>query len=485
MSNQSKSGRKTFHPYKLWIPENLNIEELLNSYPPEFKYYKDCFIYILHLIVSIPVGLKDYDIEKHKGFTPINKVILSRRIHNYKRYIEYLIRHGIIEEGTSYMPGHYSMGLKFRPQYVTKVRGIYIRKNTLIKSIIEKPEHRDMEAEKELAFLKKWINSKLTIDIEMAKEFLESDKETTRRKHVEKRAHQRTNKSWVSIDEIVIMTYNMRFIVADKINEGKYHHPTVDRTSGRFHSPLTQLKKELRRYVRYNGEKLYCIDIVNSQPLLAMIVLDFKLFMGNEIYKVLAHYNTTHSELKHLPRISKPINSSSTMFVNLIKKCYHLPDVKRYKKAVIEGRFYEVFGDLLVQKSLVPPQIIDHPEDIRKFAKTAVFTAFFSKNKDAKWNDFVKAFRKCFPNVCRIFTLIKAGNNNHSALACLLQRFESNLVLHDTCTLLNKYFPDAPLFTVHDSIVTTEKYVGVFRDLFKEQLVGKLDAIPILKIEEW
>jgi hypothetical protein len=42
---------------------------------------------------------------------------------------------------------------------------------------------------------------------------------------------------------------------------------------------------------------------------------------------------------------------------NLIKSNQTKPDVISYKEAVISGNFYEVFGDILVEKHLIPDDI--------------------------------------------------------------------------------------------------------------------------------
>jgi len=276
-----KYKRKNRYPYRLYIPENLDIDEGLMEVLDRSSYHRDNFIYIAHLIVSIPARLKDYDFERNYGFTPIDKKILSRRIHNYRDHINILVTNDIIEEGTSYMPGYYSRGLKFTPKYRKKVKGIYITKNTLIKSITETTNHRDIEAEAKLWYLKQWFNENLRIDIEMTEKFLEIDKELSWAKIAKERSKKRISKKQISIEEIVNMGYNMKFIVADKINHRNNLSLTVDKTSGRFHSPLTQLKSGLRKYVSYDNKKLLGIDIVNSQPLLVSIVLDFENFKKN------------------------------------------------------------------------------------------------------------------------------------------------------------------------------------------------------------
>lgn len=479
-------SRKKRYPYKLYIPENLDFDEMLNEVNPAFRYDRDYFIYILHLIVSIPVRLKNYDIEKSRGFTPIQKSTLSRRVHNYRQYIEFLKEMGIVEEARYYSKiKHIARGLKYAQKYRTSVKGVYITKNTLIKSITERTDNRDIKAERKLHFLKAWFNPNLTIDLDKALRFLELDKEETMRKLRAERAKHPRRRYHVSIEDIANLGYAMKFIVVDKIHDGRFHSLSVDKTSGRFHTPLTQLKKELRKYVRYNGEKLCAVDIVNSQPLLALTVLDYDLFRKNGINKSISHYNENHHEFRDMDRLSIFRNPSSTMLVNLLKKCGQRKDVQFFRKAVIEGKFYEFFADLLIENGLLPIEICTNTDKIRNFAKTAIFTAFFSRRKDAKWNEHIKAFRRCFPNVARIFDLIKYGKDSHNTLALLLQKFESDLVLHEACEEINRLYPYIPLFTVHDSIVTTERNVKIVKEIFSKHLKLRLGIEPQLKIEEW
>ncbi len=482
---QKKYKRKSRYPYRLYIPQNLDIDEVLSGVLGRPGYHRDNFVYISHLIVSIPSRLKDYDFEKNHGYTPIDKKLLSRRMHNYKNHIDIMVEYAIVEEGTSYMPSYYSRGLRFTPTYRVEVKGVYITKNTLIKSITEIKDNRDIEAEAKLFYLKKWFNKNLTIDMEMTKAFLELDKEIVRAENKKERSKKKVKKYEVSIEDIVTMGYNMKFMVADKINHGNNLSLTVDNTTGRFHSPLTQLKSGLRKYVSYDNESLWGIDIVNSQPLLVSIVLDFETFKRNEINKILARYNTNFYELKDMDKLSKFNSSTSTMLVNLLKKSHQKKDVQHFKKAVTDGVFYEFFGDLLLQKGLIPAEIISNPKEIRGFAKKAIFTAFFSEIIASKWNEYVIAFDKCFPNVARIFKLIKQGKDKHNTLACLLQRFESNLMLHEVCWEIATKYPHIPLFTVHDSIVTTKANVKIVEEIFRRNLQLKLGANPQLKIEEW
>ena len=101
--------RKRYEPYKLYIPENLDIDGILVENPPVFNRlpknyvnYRDKCVYILHLINSIPNSQNDFDYEGNYGFTPIKKEYLRNRVHEYRAYINYLIERGIVIENVDY-----------------------------------------------------------------------------------------------------------------------------------------------------------------------------------------------------------------------------------------------------------------------------------------------------------------------------------------------------------------------------------------------
>jgi len=108
----SKDGYKIISSLTLYVPVNIDIDRILLENPPDFRFERDCFVYILHLISSIPARKRD-SIEAHNGYTLVNRKFLQTRIHGYKKYIEYLKRAGIVEENRQYVPTKFSMGLKF------------------------------------------------------------------------------------------------------------------------------------------------------------------------------------------------------------------------------------------------------------------------------------------------------------------------------------------------------------------------------------
>src|SRR5690606_33147922 len=65
-----KGGYPVIDKLTLFIPENLDLDRILEEFPPAFKFKKDKFIYILDLIYSIPARKKkmveDYRSEERR-----------------------------------------------------------------------------------------------------------------------------------------------------------------------------------------------------------------------------------------------------------------------------------------------------------------------------------------------------------------------------------------------------------------------------------
>ena len=83
-----------------------------------------------------------------------------------------------------------------------------------------------------------------------------------------------------------------------------------------------------------------------------------------------------------------------------------------------------------------------------------------------------------------IFAKIKKGKK-YNSLACLLQHIEAQIILLKICKRVSVERPDLPIFTLHDSIVTTEGNEGYVSDVMMEVLSNEIGIPPILKIEKW
>lgn len=465
--NEEKNKKSKRLP--LYNPENIDLDKLLSENPPDFKYHKDYFVYIMSLIVSLPSKLKDFDIEKAHGFIPINKQILQKRIHEYRRYLDYLIYHGIIEEDRQYFVGQKSRGLRFTDNFQTKIKRVYIeQKKTLIKSIENIRKEKGCKdfcnniislPHYDLHYLQKWWNDQLRIDFIKAKQYLEEE----------------LHLDMVNPDiKFPIVRYNSRILVVNKLHHLDYLF-RLDETAGRLHTLLTQLKTELRQFVTYGGQVLTNIDIVNSQPFLSTILLDDEKILSKNILDKISLYKPKYG------KGGSDIQSTySTMLVKFIQKNKNNADVKEYINYVVSGNFYEFFGEKLLESGF-----ITESQNLRKEAKKIMFSSLFSPNEAIGYKNEMKIFRKLFPTVYHIFKLIKSGKGNHRTLACVLQNIEADVVLNNTCKAISEICPEMPLFTIHDSITTTEEYEEIGKEILKQKLTEYAGLEPKLDVKIW
>ena len=367
----------------------------------------------MHLINAIPSSLKDYDFEENNGFVPINKVILQKRIHDYRFYLDYLIKMGIIEENLHYIVGEKSRGIRFTPLYNTVIKRVYITKKTLIKSITVFRKSNGFKCFCEidsplkinnLFYLEKWWSEKLRIDFNNAKGYLDVMLEKDRDNQITKNP---------------MLKFNARFLILNRLHNSEFIF-NVDTTSGRLHTLLTQIKTELRQFITYDGKSLSNIDIVNSQPFLSTIFLDDEKLINNNIIDIISLYNP---KFRNKGKGNTP-NQYSTMLINFIKENKENKDVIEYIEYVKSGNFYEFFGKKLIERGK-----IESDQNYRKIAKSMMFIALFSSNPAISLKIEIQIFKEIFPTVYQIFSLIKTGRGNHRTLSCVLQNIEAKIIL--------------------------------------------------------
>ncbi|MDE5482780.1 hypothetical protein KRE28_13235 [Elizabethkingia meningoseptica] len=452
--------------YPLYIPENFDIDKLVQENPPTFPYHRDYFIYIVHLITDIPIrNKKDDDVL----YVSLHSSLLQRRVRKYNLYLKYLVENKVLVCDNQYIKRKKSKGYKFYDNYETEIIETSITKTTLIKSIkqyihIDYSQEDNQEGEtindgSDLNNLSKWFNDKLTVDFLSAKQYLRELRETEQN---------------IFSDEFspnAMRRYNSRLIPLIKLNTQNFAH-TIDYTAGRMHTALTQLKSDLRPYIKYDGKTLVAVDITNSQPYLSTILFNSDKYDEYQILSRIRMYNRTYHSNPYYP------NFAPYYLRKNIENATQHEDVFNYIDIVKSGELYERFGELLQQRGLV-----NEEKPIRKQAKEIIFSAIFSPNQAIAYNDAVKIFEENFPNVYEIFRSIK--QNEHRTLACVLQNLEAYLVLHTACRIITERRPDIPLFTLHDAIITTSGNEDFVEYVLSNVLNDAIGFPPTLKIEPW
>ncbi|WP_298417812.1 hypothetical protein [uncultured Kordia sp.] len=431
----------------LYIPGSIDLDRMLNENPPTFRYFKDYFVHLLHLINYIPSRNKD--LLDGDGFTPIHKKTLQDKNRHYRKYINYLIEHGVIIEDKQYITGEKSQGLKFCERYNTPTEPVIIKKKTLIKSLTNYDKTINTEKTGELCFLSEWFSKDLKVDIEKALSIVKKE-------YLDDLNNPEVKNPMLSL--------NSKLIPIQKIYRQEFEF-FIDNSGNRLHTNITNLKSNLRECLTYEDKRLISIDIKNSQPFLAMALLDIEVFRRMNIRDKIPN---SYIDLDKLEK--------------LIESVENKPDVVLFKSLVSSGKFYEEFGKILYANGMIDLVDCEIPRDK---VKNIVFEAIYSSNKNN--SPTAKLFKNTFKNVHKVFAVIKKGRGKkpHAALAILLQRIEADLVLHKACKIISEAKPHIPLFTIHDNIATTNEHKSFVKSILKKVLRRNIGVKPKLKVEHW
>ncbi|MDV3684886.1 hypothetical protein CMU45_00650 [Elizabethkingia anophelis] len=422
-------GRTEFLPKQ--VLNKLNEAIVFN--PPKFNINKGLAVFFLSLILSVPA--KDRKLETNSSqYVPLNAKILEGYYSEYSKYFNYFVDNGILEKKnystTSQRSNSYRFSVGLIPDSVDLVpvdltsladrvhRGKFIVENTSFAPKLE------------CNHLIKWLNPKLTINKSSAMEVIKNG----------------------NIDKAQWLYYAYAI---EKLCTGNFYAIRKLEADNRLHTNLTNLPKPLRPFLRYGGEKLYSRDICTSQPFFLVYLIE---------------YITMYRDIPCKESINLPIYT-----LMLEELCNHLltegfrEDYEKLKDWVLYGDIYNELGDLLfpdqdIEKvtvkefSKVDGFYVDVEYKSKRDAmKVITLTIFYSALKTK--NPQIKKFKQLFPNFSKLLDLLK--QNNHKNFSKMLQHIEANCIIDFVTKKLSIHYPEMPLFTIHDSIMTTESYRAI------------------------
>jgi hypothetical protein len=217
------------------------------------------------------------------------------------------------------------------------------------------------------------------------------------------------------------------------INKGEISLNRPDPIS-RVYTPLTYLKRELRRLLRYNGQGFIELDIRNSQPLIASILIK--------------NYWQKHN--KDIPE-----------------------DVTRYIKDCENGVFYDYFMDLN-----------GISEDSRGDFKVMFFACLFFSKVRKRLNELTKQFIEKYPSCYEAICSIKGGvgSDKFKFFSKSLQRQEAQIIFDDVNLGLLKR--GIPAFNIFDSILCLPQDKEIVQEAILSAF-SRHNLIPTLNTKDY
>lgn len=268
------------------------------------------------------------------------------------------------------------------------------------------------------------------------------------------------------------------------ITEQEYG-PSIDGNVHRLHSVLTNIQKDLRNFITYDGLPLVSIDIKNCQPYLSCLLLNPRFWQED------AELSLT---LYDLPENIREL-FQSPILIDRIRKFFETladRDIAEYIRLVSEGTIYEQIRDIANRNLQEGQSPIE-----RKDAKILMFYMLFSSNQGQHDNPMINELKRVFstqlyPKVAELFRIIKRKypdcemEKPNSRLSRALQSIESTIILHRCCLRIwEERKQSVPIFTIHDSIVTTREYQDYVYAIMTDEFVKHIGTAPKLSVEIW
>ena len=375
-------------------------------------------------------------IRKDENCTPLKITYIKKLVPQGDKYLSGLINLDVIQRSGIAIKGQASYKYNFAPDYLSKYISLPLNNAKLIRRI--ESAHQELRKQDTKSIRNHSEQAKYLKQLTIADNYSDFVKENY----------------MTETDQ-----YNSILGSATRIiNKDIFY--SIDNTSGRFHSNITNMAKGLRPYLRINNEPLANIDIKNSQPYLSTILL------------------TDPGKVSYLTN-----NPVFALLLQTLKVSLN-QDVNKYIELVILGQLYEYLMAEYYSEGLI---------FTRSETKSHVLRILFARNRMPKDEINRKArqiFIDRFPTVHKIFSKIRGSEKgdkfqNFKRFAILLQRIESYLMLDVILKRIYKELPGTIAVTIHDSIMTgiLTNNVEAVRKIMNDELLFFVGFQPQIKIE--
>jgi hypothetical protein len=447
---------------RILLPKNLDLQQLLEESPPSYSFRQDHFAYIIYLIIHLSGRQREEKVAA--GWTALSVTTLKKQgIAQASKILTYLEEElGVIECDHKYKPGEKCMWYRLSPPY----REIGFQEYTITQSAflkrLTKNELERKRTAKQHRHLTKHFNENLTIDADAAIHTINVQYEEQIALPPEERKKNKKNKP-----KDPYTVYTSAYTAIHKFSEQSFSYNVSD-TNKRLNTNFTSIPKIVRPHITYSGEPLANIDLKNSQPFLSLVLLQpwfYETNTSNQEGGRLDFSCISPSVRQSIPMLSDTSYSPTSPLMLL--KTSELTDsevVTEYKHLVCSGKLYDHILKEMNDSTMK-----------RDDVKRDFLRAMYSDNRFTQC-PVKRMFRQLFPEVYQLFALFK--KHDRIALPLMLQQIEATLILERVTRLIAEEFPDLPIYTIHDSVVTLMAYRNRIEQIMQEEIVRAIGFKP-------
>lgn len=496
-AKQVEIEESKFGYYVVRLPKNLRLGKHLQKHPlPKglnneknpTKLLEDVQ-YVLGTISRVFTNNKNITVFT-KEYANICSSILSTVVRDYKIILQWSVDTGLLETDNHYIPNEKCRGYRWAGKYATEYK---VQRVELYGKKFQKAAKSNIDKQTRLQYPHLWRFYKdLEVNLEPVDEIIEKRRPKTMEDVKEKMLKETKYKGLTEEDfkkeqNHILLEREIHWKNAlENLDEG-FLCFKKDETVGRLHTNVSGLKRELRPLLSYKGERLIGCDMKNSQPALSVALLDPECWDKINLKKrILTHNKELRQSKFHTTQFNQVPDVLDDLWQGVVSK-----DVEDYRAAALNGGMYELMMDRY-------EKITDKSID-RDTIKTRYLSILFSPTYFNEQDKVYIQLRKEFPTVFQIFEWVNTGykkfkngvngkmkrkpDEQSSALALLLQQLEAELILDNIVPLIKKQAPDVPLFTIHDSIVTTVGNEDLVKECMEQGSKQFLGFSPVIEIE--
>lgn len=480
---------------KVTLPNGIDKEILLKIKPPqirESRWIDGCY-YLIHTILQQSFSEKNRECKPNSYFNLSSELLQKICGKTYKIFLTVLVSNGIIEcDGEYSKVKNKSFGFrlnrKYREQNVAfkTITDCVIKKN--IKNYYRESNKMQKTRLHHLAHIARWqVYGKLKIDKEAALDFMESFKnEMTKQLNSTELKEEFLEEQ----QSFIFSRYNRGKNQIENWNDDIRF--SVDSAGGRFYSQVSIMMSILRNFLKHDGDELISFDIKNSQPLHFLLCLKLAFLSNRTEYYSLYNlneelYKFLHAEAGEAIKafieqyeeeedIIYPSIMCGVIKESLTSTAFQNSD---YAFHVKEGKIYEFIQEKFEGKFRTE-DLIDRFSSRAKTKVEFLKLMYFDPATNSDANETFLEFKKYFPKEAELMRILKI--RKHNDFSILLQKMEALVILHEICGDIYDYCSEIPLYSVHDSIITTAKYASVVKRFIQDKYKKLLGFEP--KLEE-
>ena len=492
---------------KVNIPMSINqvdFSQYVTGRSQRKKSICDAAYYVLSCITPPIYNSKDY--QYLRGFKPLSSKDLNRMTRNrFNEVKTILLDSNLTENGPIVLsdnliiPGVKHTGYKLN-QWV-------LEENDFVEVEIDnkydtRKEKLKYEWESEMkCFEDRYIHIKeamdqfqITIDATAAETYLKELKKRVLSKVIKENKTQ-VKKYFKKLHKVI-----------EHIEKGEFNY-SVSMSNHRVNSVFTSMKRELRYFLRTNGESMIEVDISTSHPFTLATILTEKFFKETnlgynlhslfpQLYKSLEYLCESMEYQDYVEKFVKyMIVESNVINDNYIEYNTYKGDVlTNIKYPILDTFISYMCGRFWRKKGIQKYRSLNFKKDIyesigknigmtREKVKDQfqLYINFSDKNRRVNV-ELIKHMERKFKDVSKLIQFMSNVNHLKSPFSYLIQRCESYLFLRHGCLELSKN--NIPYITIHDSVLCQKEKMYEVQYLLTDSISKQTGLTPGIKFKE-